>query len=194
MLDAYIGRIADALSAKKIIKPEDREIYIYGLDALISTVINLAIITALGLILGLFAETAVFMLAFAILRVYAGGYHAKTHLGCTIGFVVTYLTNMALVHHIPAELSKLLALVIAPVSLVLVFVMAPVEHENRPFEGDEYRRFKKISRIVASIEALSATMGIIIIPAYYRLMFCISLAMLNTVIILALAKKIRGKE
>ena len=190
MLSECANRMADILSNNRIIKPEDKEIYVYGLDALISTFINLIVIAALGIILGVFAETVVFVLAFAVLRVYAGGYHAKTHIGCIAAFISIYLVSMALQYFTPDYLIKIPTVILALLSTAAIFIMAPIEHKNRPFEGDEYQRFKRISRIVAGLEALIVLIGIVIIPIDYHLMYCISLAMVNVVLILAIAKKI----
>ena len=190
MLSECADRIADVLSNNRIIKSKDKEIYVYGLDALMSTFINLMIIATLGIVLGVFWETVIFMLAFAVLRIFAGGYHAKTRIGCAAASTSAYLISMALYYFTPDDLSKILALVLALISTVSIFVLAPIEHKNRPYEGDEYKRFKKISRIVTGLEALIVFIGIVIIPINYHLLYCISLAMINVVLILALAKKI----
>lgn len=192
MIDKCGARLAGILCDNHIIKEEDKEIIVYGLDALLSTLINLVIILALGLALGLLGQTAVFLLSFAILRVFAGGYHAKTRIGCTASFLVIYLTAMALQQYTPETFIKPAAIGLAVISLAAVFILAPVEHKNRPYQGNEYQSFKKISRIVASLQALLVIAGTLF-TAYADLAYCISLAMLGVTVILILARKLEAR-
>lgn len=192
MLDKYGSRIAGVLCDNRIIREEDKEIIVYGLDALLSTLINLVIILGLGLILGQFRQTVVFLLSFASLRVFAGGYHARTRIGCTATFIIIYLMGMALQYYTPVMLMKPAAISLAVISLVSVFIMAPIEHKNRPFQGNEYKNFKKISRAVAGLQTLLVITGIIF-TGYEKLAYCVSLAMLGVTIVLVLAKKLEQK-
>jgi len=193
MIDKHASRMAGILCENNIIREEDKEIVAYGLDALLSTLINLVIILALGLLLGKIADTAVFLLAFATLRVFAGGYHAKTRIGCTATFLVIYLSGMALLHHTPDTWVQPAAIAVALASLALVLWMAPIEHPNRPFTDNEYLAFKKASRTIACLEALLVLSGSFL-PGYSKLAYCISLAMLGVVIILALARNIESRR
>lgn len=192
MLDKYGSRIAGVLCDNRIIREEDKEIIVYGLDALLSTLINLVIILGLGLILGQLRQTVVFLLSFAALRVFAGGYHAKTRIGCTATFIIIYLTGMALQHYTPGIIVKPAAIGLAVISLVSVLIMAPIEHKNRPFEGNEYKHFKMISRAVAVLQTLLVIAGVIF-TGYEKLAYCVSLAMLGVTIVLVLAKKLEQK-
>lgn len=188
MIDKCGTRIAGILCDNRIIREEDKEIVVYGLDALLSTLMNLIIILGLGLLLGQFLQTVVFLMSFAVLRVFAGGYHARTRIGCTASFIVIYLSGMALQYYTPAVLMKPLAIGLAAISLVSVFVMAPVEHPNRPFQDNEHQLFKRISRIIAGLQTLLVIAGSIF-AGYENLAYCISLAMLGVAIILAVARK-----
>jgi Accessory gene regulator B. len=187
MIERTAARLAGILCDNRIIREEDREIIAYGLDALISTLINIVIIFAVGLLLGIFAQTVIFLLAFAALRVFAGGYHARTRIGCTATFLVIYLGGMAAMKYTPAAAVKPAAAILALASVGAVFLMAPIEHPNRPFSDNEYQVFKRTSRITAIIETLLALAGIVL--GYEMTAYCVSLAMLGVTIILALAKK-----
>jgi len=188
MLDKCGVRLADVLCENHIIKEENKEIIVYGIDALLSTLINVVIVIGLGLLLGLFLPTVIFLVSFAVLRVFAGGYHAKTRIGCTAYFLIMYLTGMALYHYTPEMLVKPVAICVAVVACASVFILAPVEHPNRPYQGNEYQVFKNISRIIVSLQTLIVIAGIFFM-GFENLAYCISLAMLGVTIILALAGK-----
>jgi len=189
MFDKCGARLAGALSEHRIIREEDKEIVVYGLDALLSTLANLVVIIALGLLLGKFVETLVFIASFAVLRVFAGGYHARTRLGCTATFIIIYLAGMALQHYTPDMLAKPAAIFLALASLASVLVLAPIEHPNRPFQDNEYQVFKAASRAVAGLETLLVILGVAF-TRYWNLAYCMSLAMLGVTIVLILARKI----
>jgi len=188
MFDKCGSRIAGILSENRIIREEDREIIVYGLDALLSTLANLVIIIVIGILLGQFVQTVVFLVSFAALRVFAGGYHARTRIGCTATFIIIYLAGMALQQYTPNMLIKPAAVCLALASLVSVLVLAPIEHPNRPFQDNEYQVFKTASRVVAGLETLLVVLGISF-TGYVNLAYCISLAMLGVTIVLILARK-----
>jgi len=190
MLDKVANYTADLLSANHIIKEDDKEIYAYGIEVILSTVINLALIVVIGICLGYFTETAIFILSFASLMVYAGGYHARTHAGCIATFTLIYLANIGIVSITPDWLKGPISIGAAILAYVYIWINAPIEHKNRPFEGDEYNRFKGICRIILVIEFI-AVMALNIIATNHHLPYCIALAMLSVVFVLALARIIK---
>lgn len=189
MFDKCGSRLAGVLSEHRVIREEGKEIIVYGLDALLSTLANLVVIIVLGLLLGQFVQTVVFLVSFASLRVFAGGYHARTRLGCTATFIIIYLAGMALQHYTPDMLVMPAAICLALVSLASVFALAPIEHPNRPFQDNEYRVFKVASRAVAGLETLLVIFGTAF-TGYGNLAYCISLAMLGVTVVLILAGKL----
>lgn len=191
MLDKCASGLADLLSAHQIVKTEDKDIYAYGLEVLLSTLVNSTILVILGLLLGLFPETLIFIGAYGAMRVFTGGYHARTHLGCIATFTAIYLTSMVLVRYTPDVLRTWPALLISLVCLVYIWIVAPVEHVNRPFEGKEYERFKKAGRVVALAETSLCFLNHWIFQLHPDLSFLIALAMLSVVFVLAIAKIIK---
>lgn len=190
MLDKCGAKLADALCDNHIIKEENKEIIVYGIDALLSTLINVVIVVGLGLILKLFLPTVVFLISFAVLRVFAGGYHAKTRIGCTASFLTIYLAGMTLQQYTPDIFVKPVTIGLAAISFASVFILAPVEHPNRPYQGNDYQVFKRMSRIIVILQTLLVIAGTFFM-GYENLAYCISLAMLGVTIILALAGKIK---
>lgn len=79
-------KIGNDLIKSDIVKAEDAKIYIYGINQILTYVINVFSALIIGAILGVFLEITVFMAAYIPLRSFAGGYHAKTPLRCYIFF------------------------------------------------------------------------------------------------------------
>lgn len=73
------------------IKNEDKEIYKYALNIILSSLIHIATVMILGLCFNLLIESLVYYFAFIIIRKFAGGYHAKTPTRCYIVSIITWV-------------------------------------------------------------------------------------------------------
>ena len=61
-----------------------KEVYIYGIELLISSAVSTVVIFLIGLLTNTFFESVVFLISFSAIRVYTGGYHSMTYLRCNI--------------------------------------------------------------------------------------------------------------
>lgn len=67
------------------------EVITYGIELLLSSVVNLILVMIIGgLFFGAFA-TFVFVLFFCPIRQFSGGFHAKSYIICTVGFLGLFL-------------------------------------------------------------------------------------------------------
>ena len=80
LLARLAGKIVNNLVHSGVIKEEDAEIYIYGINQILVAILNLSSALIIGVICGAFFEVAVFMVAYIPLRSFAGGVHANTRL------------------------------------------------------------------------------------------------------------------
>ncbi len=143
-------RIGDNLVRSDVVKAEDVEIYIYGINQILVSVVNVLSALIIGLIFGVFFEIAVFMAAYIPLRSFAGGFHAKTPLRCYIFSIL-----MLIVVSIGFKYLSLAAWVyyaVLAVSFVVVLALSPVEDRNKPLDELEYKVYKKRAAIIAAVE------------------------------------------
>ena len=183
----------DQLLQKNIIKKEDYEIYQFGTEVIFSTVVNTAIVLMLGMILGFLFETVVFLIAFAVLRTYAGGYHAKSHWGCIISFVTMYGVCMLIVKFLPLEYVSIFSCILSGISLIAVLKLAPIEHPNRPFEGNEFKVYRFFAVGIAIFEVGLIVLFLVLIPGLAKISLILSLAMVCVTGILIFEKLKRTK-
>jgi accessory gene regulator B len=186
MIQRITDKLVDFLVEKEIIRNDDREIYIYGLLALFSTVMNFFLVLFIGIVAGLLHETLIFLLGFALLRCYCGGYHAKTQSGCVLSFTAIYVFSMMVYHFMPIEYDRLFSLLSAGICLIFIFVFAPIEHKNRTFEGDEYKQFRLASRIIALIYCVIICSISLFFSQLIMVASVLSLVMLSVSFVLAL--------
>lgn len=154
----YICKVTlKKLCDKNIIEKEDIDVYHYGLELLLATVIKVVGIMTIAYFTGLVMEVIIFTLFFSSLRVQAGGYHAKTIIGCFVCMVIFTFTSIVLVRIIPlGNLQQFMLLSLICVN-VLVFKYSPMESKNKPLTDEEeiiYRRRSLGTVLVGSIVIL----------------------------------------
>lgn len=141
--------------AKLLVKngadPELEEVYAYGIECTLSTLLILALLMTAGFILRKPLQMLVFILAWLPLRMLVGGAHANTHWMCTLisvglGTVSVWLSDY--INIIPAAV----LIGISICCYVIFFLTAPVVHKNHPISERRYRKTRIIARIYAAVE------------------------------------------
>jgi accessory gene regulator B len=167
-------RISSLFIAQGVIPENDREVYIYSFEILLSTVVNFIAVILVAIVSGTVPETSLYLLGFIPLRQITGGYHAKNHLRCFFILMLSYAAFLLFLFYLPPE-SVVWAIVLGILlSVVLVLALAPSEDKNKPFSNEEVIYFKKRSRfsIVAYAVAISLLAAII---ADHRFAFSLTL-------------------
>lgn len=145
-------KIGNDLVKSKVVEAEDAEIYIYGINQILTSVLNVSSALVIGLIFDVFTEVAVFMAAYIPLRSFAGGYHAKTPLRCYVFSVIMLIVvSIGLKYLHIADLVYYAVLVAAT---LVVLVLSPVEDMNKPLDEIEHKIYKKRAIFIAAMEIL----------------------------------------
>lgn len=149
--------------AKKMVRYSENgeeDVYIYGLELILSTM--MIVISILLISHGLSAGNKgfLFIAAFAPLRVFTGGYHAKTYGKCFVIsnslFLLVLFLEYLMRDHVP------LALWLALLLLASYYIArsAPVIHEDQPADEDKRAQSKQ-----AAIRILQADIAMILFLA-----------------------------
>ena len=155
MISKIAQRMAYFFAEKKFIKPEEKDIYSYGYEIMISETINWVITFVIAVITQRIMETFFYMLAFMRLRGALGGFHAKSHLGCIVISTAVYVVCLFILYGTPINAYWILAVVGLILHIGLVFAIAPVAHTNKPFVNkEEYFKFRKKSYRLSVIYAI----------------------------------------
>lgn len=145
-------RIGDNLVRSSVVKAEDAEIYIYGINQILVSVLNVSSALIIGLIFGVFFEITIFMAAYIPLRSFAGGYHAKTPLRCYIFSVIMLIVVSIGMKYLSLTEWVYYAVLLAVALIVLV--LSPVEDRNKPLDEIEHKVYKKRAIFVLTAELL----------------------------------------
>ena len=146
MLNKGAVRLANRLLTKGIISEDYFDIYVYGFELLISSLLSTSIILLIGIILRRFFQTIAFLITFSLLRSFTGGYHANSYWFCSI--VTLSIFGSALLFSELVNINLFAYMILAVVGFTLLFVFAPIENPNKKLTLFQKRKFKIISLIV----------------------------------------------
>lgn len=131
--------------------PAMRAVYAYGAECTLSTLLILALLMAVGFVLGKPLHMLVYIAAWLPLRMLAGGAHANTHWACTlvsVGLGVAALLAEPWIIKTPAALWAGLA----AAGYAVIFFTAPVVHRDHPISKRRYGIMRTAARIYAAAE------------------------------------------
>lgn len=171
MITSVSRKIAQYMYNQNDEKKTSIEVYRYGVEVLLSIFINTVLILSIGWILNIFIEIAIFMLAFGLLRVLAGGYHAASHFSCFLIYISTAVPTILLISHFEMQLFQQLLFIglLCLVSLFLVYKFAPVDSINRPMSHKEIFVYRTRSRGFITVFSISVLLACLFFPSiiYY---------------------------
>jgi accessory gene regulator B len=174
MLHRLAEDITFYLITNKIIDIEDKEVYIYGLELLISTLFTSISILAIAAFIEEISSAIIFLLIHFILKSYTGGYHAEYYFICYIYSILTFIVLIFLKNRILLTHKPIVGALLLIVSLIIVFIFAPVTNKNNPKTDGEIAKNKKIARKRVTILSLISILGYLIKPELIDIWFMIA--------------------
>lgn len=122
----------------------------YGIEGIYLTITKTIVISALALILGIFKELIILLIAFNFIRLFAFGMHASKSIICLIFSSVIFLTGAFLCKYI--TISKEVLCILYSVVLIIIAIYSPADTKKRPLLKRKKRlRFKILSIIVTMV-------------------------------------------
>lgn len=145
MIQTTAAALAKQWARNGIIHAEDTEAYQYGLELMLSTLLNIAVMFGLSLAIGHAWLLVPYLAAFIPLRLSAGGYHAKHHVSCILFNAGIYFAGLSAVIMLPAQTAAILCIMESSLSLVMIVLFAPVPAKNKPLSARERKRNRRLS-------------------------------------------------
>lgn len=128
-----------------------KPVFRYGIELTLSTLSSILSVLFLSLLFDAIVETVVFLTVYMSLRIWSGGYHAKTYARCFLSTNLTYLAVFAFSRMLPALESVWPSLFLLFAANIVIFVRAPVRNEHHPLSEERYRRNRRIARTLLLI-------------------------------------------
>jgi len=142
MFIKQVDKFTKVLIDRKIITIANKERINYGLSTGVELILNLIATLKIGLILDMVLESIVFVLSFASIRVYAGGYHLRKALNCYFvsnGSVALVLLTVKMT---PKEYLGSISFILLAISIPIILKFAPIGTPNKPLSNYEKECFR----------------------------------------------------
>ncbi len=183
MISFFTTRILDFLKSSEAIECDENnlDIYKYGIEITLSTILNILIILILSLIYGSFFTGIIFLLVFIPLRKFTGGYHADTYMKCNIVFAILYTSVFWLTKILYKYTDVHIIEAILAISFIVVYIFSPIENPHKPLDSDEKRKYRMLS-IITYI--LFTAIAIAISHVFYYISVCMMITMLSIIVLM----------
>lgn len=153
MLHTLSERIADFLFDNNDDYPID--VYVYGIEITLSTIIGAISLLTAGLIFNMFAESIIYMISLSVIRMFSGGYHSKTYFKCNAVLIISYICSVFFYriyinHFIENNLINFGIIFIISICIFILFT--PVSNPNKEILDKDKNKFKIISLLLVISE------------------------------------------
>lgn len=141
------------------IDDERAEIIKYGLQNIIGEIPKIFIIFVIAYFFGIFKLTLMAVLIIAPYRIFSGGVHMKSHIGCILYTLMLYSGSALIGKYIVLTgITKyIIAVTVWAFCMAMIKLYAPADTENVPILRKQERRQKQIfSYIILTIEFIIA--------------------------------------
>jgi accessory gene regulator B len=129
--------ILNELMLSKTVDEKNYKKTLYGFEIIVSVFFQTLGLVILGIFIGILDKMIPVAMSFALLRLFAGGYHADTSCKCFILTFIMCIFGIEMAEFISASLFSMI--IVATVSLILIIILAPVD--------TPYKRMTKKGRI-----------------------------------------------
>lgn len=151
MISKISTLISNQLVKHKIISEDAQDVYKYGVEIIISSLIGFIIVVLVGIIFKALLQAMIFYVIFVALRSMTGGFHATTYLRCNIIFsLVSMFTILFSKAASEIQLSvEMITLFFLPAVAIFLW-LAPVENPNKPIE-EKKKIYWKLTAVIVSV-------------------------------------------
>ena len=128
------------------IDDERAEIINYGLQLTIGEIPKTFIMIAIAFLLGVGELSVLSFLIILPYRMFSGGFHMKTHIGCIVCTTLTYSGNafFSKFFILPQDVKLFVTLLIWVFGLVMITLYAPADTENVPIVSVRERKKQRL--------------------------------------------------
>ena len=189
MLKELSNKITKKLVDINIIDVADSELYEYGFWQGGVLFLNFLTVIFLGILSNMLLESIIFLVFYGTLRTIAGGYHARTQHACYILSVLLMIVVLTILKTFPWN--TIICCILTVLSISIIFILAPVQDENKLLDETEKKIFKKLSRVISLLYRL--TIFLLFLFNKNELAYCVVISLFTLTIMLVLGK-IRNKS
>lgn len=162
-MEKILLAITYTLFSKGFIENEDIDKCSYGLEVFFISILETLSILIFSMVIKNFVETFLFFLTFISLRMYAGGYHANTRIGCYTTLIINYIFFTVLLQVIPKNIYFVFIYFEMIFTVIVIFLFSPVVHKNKNVSIIEISTYRNMSIMIYVIQVIIIIISMIVI-------------------------------
>lgn len=150
MIKKLAQKIYDFMSRHIHIDAELEDVYRYGIEITISSVLNILLVMAASVLLGNPLSGLSYLVSLILLKSFCGGYHANSYFKCNslmvMFYIISFLGAKLLAYWNLTDfrlMSILLMLAFLP-----IYAYAPVKNKHKPLSERKAKRCRVLSIII----------------------------------------------
>ena len=155
MIDKFCEYLTNKIRKQNTdIDDERADVIKYGLQLLFGEVPKIFIMAGIAWGLGIFKWTIVAFILMLPYRMYAGGFHLKTHIGCIIGTSIMYTGNAFVSQYltIPLMYKIIISILLWIFAVIMIRMYAPADTEDVPVISKKERtKRRRVSYVIMTI-------------------------------------------
>lgn len=160
MIERISNSWVNRMTESGIIEKDKAQLYEFGMQHGLRTLFEIIVMLVASIVLGMFIQGAMMILCFCCIRIYAGGYHARTSTRCIGMSFGMFLFFLLWQYFLPANLILQICVVFL-VGICLVFA-CPLPDPNKPLLEYEIPKYRKIALYIYGVEVIVYIIGTIL--------------------------------
>lgn len=170
---------------------EEKDLFIHSITLMIHETINTLILIILSFVLNNFISTILYIIFFALLRRYTGGYHATTFSSCTLWYVLLYFGfQISIVLNLFQNTA--VSFSVLCITILTIYNIAPMQHINQPLSIIEKHRYRSRMLLVLGVYSVILIYSIIVNNKLKNILLYV--LFIDTILLLVLRKSKFYKE
>lgn len=146
MLSYISEQISTNWSKQGIIDTESKDVYRYGIEIILSSLIGIVSVITIGIMLSAVLEAFVFLAIFIPLRMYTGGFHAKTYVRCNLTTVALFAIQVSITSLF--ILNGPIYIIGIVIGLIIILALAPIKNVNKIIEAENRKKYKRLALLI----------------------------------------------
>lgn len=185
MINKISTQILKFVSRHIEISSEMTDIYRYGIEITISSILNTLLILVCSLIAKNILAGIVYLFVFIFLRTFSGGYHATTYFRCSITFVITFVVTyfffrILVYYNSPIPICEAISLL----HLIPITLFSPVPNKHKPLLDKQKKISHRLSILIASVLSLFGIILLLLLKIEIGAMIILTVTAVSVLIII----------
>lgn len=189
MIARIATRLTNALGKYVSMTDDEAEVYQYGFDIALYTLLSTTALLIIGALAGKFVSTIICVSLFYLNQSIGGGFHANSHLGC---FVTMALGLALYLIWDSIHFATGICYFCGAISLCILMIKPLVLHKNKRYLENRRTQFELRSRLIILLETF--LFALLVISCHENLLSAFSLSLLLCAVSRIAAWFISNKE